>query len=75
MQAERGIGIIGRRRALEQKENTMGDDYEKGLAKPLNYGERQAIDEMRRIDKQGEADRRRVAEIERSGIDKSPRRI
>jgi hypothetical protein len=52
----------------------MSDNYEKGLTKPLNFGQRQAINEMRRIDKQGDADRRRVAEIERSGIDKSPRR-
>jgi hypothetical protein len=53
----------------------MPDDYEKGLSKPLSYGEQKAIEMMRRIDKVGEADRRRVAEIERSGIDKTPRRI
>ena len=52
----------------------MSDDYERGLSKPLSYGERRAIEQLRKIDKDGEADRRRVAEIERSGIDKSPRR-
>jgi hypothetical protein len=52
----------------------MDDDYERGLAKPLSHGKKRAIAEMRKIDKVGEADRRRVAEIERSGVDKSPRR-
>jgi hypothetical protein len=52
----------------------MADDYERGLSKPLSHGEQKAIEMMRRIDKDGERDRRRVAEIERSGIDKSPRR-
>jgi hypothetical protein len=52
----------------------MGDDYERGLTKPLSFGERRAIEQLRKIDKDGEADRRRVAEIERSGVDKSPRR-
>jgi hypothetical protein len=51
------------------------DDYTKGLSTPLSYGQRKALEEMRTIDKVGEADRRRVAEIERSGISKAPRRL
>jgi hypothetical protein len=27
------------------------DDYEKGLNKPLSYGERRALEELRKIDK------------------------
>jgi hypothetical protein len=50
-------------------------DYEKGLTQPLGYGQGKSLEEMRRIDKDGEADRRRVAEIERSGVSKAPRRL
>jgi hypothetical protein len=52
----------------------MSDDYTKGLSRPLSFGEKKAVERLREIDKVGAADRRRVAEIERSGIDKSPRR-
>jgi hypothetical protein len=42
----------------------MPNNYENGRSKPLSYGEQRSIEEMRKIDKVGEADRRRVAEVE-----------
>jgi hypothetical protein len=29
----------------------MADDYERGLSKPLNNGEKRALEELRKIDK------------------------
>jgi hypothetical protein len=51
------------------------DDYTKGLSTPLSYGQRKALEEMRAIDKVGEADRRRATAIENSGVSKAVRTV
>jgi hypothetical protein len=62
----------------------MSDDYESGLSKPLSFGEKKAIEMLRRIDKEAgkpyENRDQRLTELRReadrsSDVDKSSRRL
>ena len=59
----------------------MSDDYTKGLSRPLSFGEKNAVEMLRRIDKEAgkpyENRDQRLADLRRDagGANKSPGRI